>query len=345
MRGLNGYYKTMVITKQHGVIPTSELVPYDIVYAYAEGQSLVVKGIEKTPVNDMYEIQYTDGRKMFVSYDDIVSTGIPPFSRIPVKELVKYKDVSSFMVHQPVIEFWKHPVYDIDPYTAGALFLYSDPVDPYVNLPTKMTSLDTMLSYAHHLQISSYVTGSKVYFTYTDRNPLSRLKWNEMFPEYKFFAKDNRINDPIFPIEYTMGSIDDRFQLVRGIFDMGYDPSFKGSLTIIHSHEYKLKEVQRILWSLGILSTVRYDPDLMIDKHINFRLDVHGYHHNAPNLFQNVQYKEQMMTYRAFIKHIDSSPVRMKSIRKLSPGYMYKVVLDEPAVSYMNEDFLPVISV
>ena len=242
----------------------------------------------------------------------------------------------------------------------------------YINLPLEMfKKVPETLEYKYNIEadLSSDKDGI-VLFKY--RNTDHYIRWEEFMklnyvdpshiPEKLFdtYVISRRVDSDIFPKEYINGSISDRAKMVQGIFDFGYDKDiYPYTVTITHESKDRLKEVMKLLWSLGIPSRIEY-----ITRN-RYKLSILGPLKNYPGFFYYINNIESMIMHSDIYYKLNSKTphefgMRIKSIEeiindKILPietrvmHRMYEnvtcgILLDKPKVLYVTENYLPKVS-
>lgn len=348
MNGLNNHISTIVHT-QRGDIPIEKINIGDVVYEYKSQKQLKVQGYAKSKVEQIYCIEYNDGRKTYVTLSDLIFTGK---NIVKVKDKIIDKNIICYPIEQTPVIFSNNKVNDVlfpDPYIAGVLITYGDYDDKYINLPLDRISANQLFAHKYNLDYAGKLGKNKVYFRWNDiptEPNIEAITWKEFFPRYDFYATSKNIIDDMIPIEYSQSSIQNRIQFIRGVFDIGYDlVMFPDSISIAHKHEFRLKEVQKILWSLGILSKVTYDPNLPSANERLYRLDVIGEYSRYPSLFYDINFIERVLeNHYRIIYHDSTFQLNIESIYEFTNGYMTNLILDKQNAIYLVDNYLPKVS-
>lgn len=352
----------VIVQTQRGNIPIDNLNVGDVVYSYESGRELEILGFTNYDEN-IYKVEYNDGR----------------FSYNTGRELDRMKNMS---ISQNYIDYNKkkivNPLYP-DPYIAGALLIYGDQTDPYLNLTTDNSNINNFFSNKYQLNYADEVSDNgKSYFRYNGDSVDKKITWEEFFSNYVLLGRQENTKDSsIVPLEYHRSSISDRLKFLRGVFDMGYDKElFPNGCGIAHTSKDNLLEVQKILWSLGILSTITYDqtvpclmkvdkistdtPMLIDDRVIvnvniefkipenykgrDYRLYILGKQSNYPGFFYNVDSIENMIGNSYKTQKYLKFKLQIKSVKFQSKVRATNILLNKPYVAYLTDNFLPKIS-
>ena len=271
------------------------------------------------------------------------------------------------------------PLYP-DPYIAGALLIYGDENDQCLNLPSDSLAVNNLFAHKYQLNYGGIVSpDGKVYFRYNGKSVDDLITWKEFFSQYVFAGSpENLENPPIVPLEYARASIADRLKFIRGVFDVGYMKRlFPNSCGIAHTSKAKLVEVQKVLWSLGILSIITYDDVtpclLQLDKIStplepldpytgnlrvsiefkiptsykgkDYRLYVLGKTSRYPGYFYNIDSIENMIENVYKNQKYLKFQFQIKSVELFTTTSVTDVILAKPYLAYLTDNFLPKISV
>lgn len=332
MVGLNEYIDSGIITP-NGVMSIKDAHIGDKIYDYYTGEISEIKDIKETKLCRILNVHFSDGR-----------SELRPF----------YESLLSHRIKMNAIEYHKDDITDIlepDPYTAGALLIYGDWSDNYINLPIDKCKVDSFIMHRYNANYASKLGKNKNYFSYNSR-PNMPITWDEFFNKYDLYVKTGKRKSPPIPHEYIHSSIRDREKFIRGVFDIGYDHNrFKGSICLEHTDENKLLIVQRILWSLGITSKIEYDPvykedDWSVHKYPNkreWRLTVLGSKKHYPGFFYDIFNIEDAILENSWLDKLTQWEMKVVSSEYYCTGYMLNIVLDKPRWFYTS-NFLPRLS-
>lgn len=356
MIGLNSRIPVQIQTR-NGIIPIEKATVGDIVYEYKSGKELEIKQIIQSDIDDVYKIKYTDGRISCHMYSDLVFTGdiitdVKTLLNRDQYSLKRNPEHNSRSYVGNIVQYpmeYKYPISTPlfpDPYITGALLTYGEFNDPYINLPLDRRSADQLFAHKYHLNFADKLGNNKVYFRFDGNSGDQLITWNEFFPHYDIYATSRNSFSPMIPIEYTRASLNNRWQFIQGVFDIGYSiDMFPGSVGIAHINEIKLLEIQKMLLSIGVLSKISYDPNLPLAQGRNYRLDIIGKYDGYPGFFYDINNIERaLLNDTRLIKHDPDFKLQMSSIEWLTMGYIYNIVLDQPNMLYMTDNFLPRVS-
>lgn len=353
--GLNNSYTLKVLTED-GIKDVTELRPGDHVYEYKTGNLLEVREVFKSKPQPTYHVFFSDQRSASFLEDDLIFTGN---DIVKVESIVgKSKLWRFFNINQYPIEFNKDKVITPpipDPYVAGPLLAFGNYAKEFINLPSYFYKssefinnfYDELVDITPVNPIKSSIEDFTMQFISNDTS--SVITWKGFFPDCNFDGEPYTLLNKPFPLKYIRSSINDRKKFIRGIFDVGYIKDIfdgSGSIGIVGNNSYHLKEVQKILWSLGILSFVSYDPMLYQFRGFQFKLSLIGDHSLYPGLFSDPNHiSDTIKTETSILEQLTNNSLNIKNIIKLSSsGYMHNIVFDEPNKLYLDDNFLPRVS-
>ena len=341
MQGLNVHMINRVFT-QRGILNSCDVVPGDMVYEYITNKPLKVIKTKKSSIERVWKVKYNDERYEIQLNNDMIFNG----NRIvPLLRVLEYHNIFPLTPH--IFTNFNKNIKSLNPnpYQAGMFFAYGDYEDKYINLPFDLIE-SINIFFDERYQYITDEANNKVYFGIQsiDGN-YNKIKWKDYFKNYDFYAKDKLIKYNPIPNEYMYASVDDRIQFIRGVFDIGLCKNYIGkNIMIAHNNKYRLKYIQKILWSLGILSIISYDPYIPYCRH--YRLDIVGDYSSYAGLFYNVKNIENYFHNR----YKSDFKLNIQSIECLCGGiieptaYMIQLQLEKPQSIYVTENYLPRIS-
>lgn len=351
MLGFNDYIPTYVYT-QRGIIEINKAVSGDTVIEYKTNRKLKVLDVIHTDSQNIYQVDYTDGRSEIYTENDLILDGKDIVKIIDILTKTKFNEIDQFPVEFKFRNIV--PKLDPDPNVAGALIIHGNYDTPYLNLPVRRSGVDQLLSHKYHLDFCDMTDPELSFYAFNGADEKDRITWKEFFPNYDFYVTSRRTISPLIPVEYTQGSIIDRRKFIRGVFDIGYYPEFFPTTIGISNAVYgRLGEIQKMLWSLGISSLISHDPYLLSKTGMEYRLDVMLPCESTPGFFYHIYNLLSCfpISNRCNVE-LNRSAFRIKSIGKvctcgctIERGFMTNLVLEKPNALYMTENFIPRISV
>ena len=327
------------ILTPYGTINPDMLEVGDTVLEYKTGRHLTISYITEVFVTRAFDVTYGDDITIRYGCRENIFTGNRICEAYQLTPEDRYYDVKTYpVVYNKNITRPLTP----DPYVAGALLIYGDQNDEFINLPIDRVQVNNQLSHMYNIDYYPLAKDGKVYFQYKGKQPAWRITWKEFFDKYYYFRGNTGDMDAkLVPIEYIMSSFDDRIQFLRGVFDTGYMYYNRKStqseyddivdlspdvVSIQHSSLECLQVVQYMLGSIGIISTIVELPKLSEKRPytLQIRTDRLKYYPGFFYWFPNIQ------------KMVDSD----YTIQKLDPIHNNDITeINEVEVGYKWKEF------
>ena len=311
----------------------------DMVYNI-HGKEVKVIGDKYYKKAEVYRVHYNDGRSSLHLLKDFLHTD---YGRMVLKDLINKSIKPNVTLYQIPYGTRSRDILIPDPYVQGALLSYGDTNKEFINLPIGRNKVYPHLMNKYQMTYAELpIKDSLAFFRYQGNNSHTAITWREFFYlDDNLFARDGSL-----PLKIKRATINDRWQFVRGAFDIGYDPSLfnEEQCGICHKSLAPLMRVQSLLWGLGINSTISEDVK---DNQFKwrYRLAILGDATTFPNNFYNIDNRETMITNRTSVVKYPMSPFQLK-IKKITldgERQYRELILDRPSV-YIDIDFLPRIS-
>lgn len=220
-----------------GYIRMGDIKVGDYVYD-RKGRPTKVLGVFPQGPREVFEIKFTDGRK-------ILADGEHLFSYYTAKQKLKYDNnqykngVPNFKTNS-VNELLELGVTTQEANGRSKIKFYL-PMNEAVERTPK------------EFNLQPYELGTLLSDSYFDNDKLSEI------PE----LINCNSNDKFIPNDYKLGSIEQRWHLIKGLFDadgsIANDKSFDVTYTSIS--EKLISDIQEVLWSLGVMSTIVDDSE------------------------------------------------------------------------------------
>ena len=220
-----------------GYIRMGDIKVGDYVYD-RKGRPTKVLGVFPQGPREVFEIKFTDGRK-------ILADGEHLFSYYTAKQKLKYDNnqykngVPNFKTNS-VNELLELGVTTQEANGRSKVKFYL-PMNEAVERTPK------------EFNLQPYELGTLLSDSYFDNDKLSEI------PE----LINCNSNDKFIPNDYKLGSIEQRWHLIKGLFDadgsIANDKSFDVTYTSIS--EKLISDIQEVLWSLGVMSTIVDDSE------------------------------------------------------------------------------------
>ena len=215
-----------------GYIRMGDIKVGDYVYD-RKGRPTKVLGVFPQGPREVFEIKFTDGRT-------ILADGEHLFSYYTAKQKLKY---------------------DNNQYKNGVPNFKTNSVNELLELGVTTPQANGQSKIKFYLPMNEAVERTPKEF---DLQPyeLGALLSDSNFENDKLSEVPELINcdshDKFIPNDYKLGSIEQRWNLIKGLFDtdgnIANDKSFDVTYTSIS--EQLISDIQEVLWSLGVMSTV-----------------------------------------------------------------------------------------
>ncbi len=304
------------------------------------GKRVKVVGVKRYCLEEIYKITYTDGRTTFHILDDWIHTreGDIKFENIIENKKYAILDLGKVNYEMDIT----NPIIP-DPYISGVFLTYGDMTSEYLNLPMNMTRANPFFANKYNVEYNGIPIDGLSYFKYCGDVPNNKITW-------KSFLKNNLdylfTEYGILPLQYRRASLNDRWQFIRGAFDIGYDSSIfrEEECGIGHKSKIKLEMIQSILWSLGIKSFIE---NISVENPFGwlYRLTVQEDMIVFPNLFYNNDIIETMVRNRTSVVRYPYPPLKLKieSINSEGAQSYRKLILEIP-YPFLATNFIPITS-
>lgn len=347
----------LVLQTNRGLTPIDKLNLGDYVYNFINGDEMEVYDIITHPKETIYKVTYTDGRFGFYRGSELMYGGN---SLISVENIMRIMDVAKYddsslhelnfgNIRHNFIDYNKHrlvtPLYP-DPYITGCLVMYGDYRDKYINLPRRRREANNLFSHKYQLNYGEVLRDNIMYYSWDGAPGDQLITWKEFFLNTPGRWRSQRY--PIIPLSYLRASHNDRWQFIQGVFDLGFDPEeTPDTLSIRHENEYRLKGFQKILWSMGYLSTISFSPNsrMMDNRGRPYRLDIHTPRENHPRFFYWYDFiTHHIQNERRIIDRCPEFKLQIKYIEKHATAVSKNVRFYHSHQVYLDHNFLPRVS-
>lgn len=278
-----------IVKTPNGDIPIGDLVPGDIIYNSYTSMSKVIS-VNPQGLKDVYEVELFDGRKTRCGYEHLWEIFGPIYRKdkrkhetLELKELVnrplkvgtKYK--AFIKLSEPVQHLECY--LPIPPYTMGALLgdgnitkqlkLSGDDEEVLNNVLTELNMF---------FDTGEYYVSNRHDYNWTLRyQPFgNNKKGNPIYEELRDFGLNCKSEYKFIPEVYKTSSIAQRMELVKGLMDTDGFISTDGAMSFGNKSERLVKDLQGILYSLGIQATYRIRKDGIHFLYINSDINIFG---------------------------------------------------------------------
>ena len=306
-----------VIPTNKGMKLISDLLPGDCIYEYGTSNMIPVLGLQKEYV-PLCEVIYSDGRRAIMPEYEAYSEEMQRLLR-PVALDYK-KDLTQLINYTP------------DPYVAGALLMYGDLMDECINLPADAKNYSLLL---YKYDLEKVETSEKLYFKHKENNDL--ITYKEFFSTFEFTNPLEILYAP-FSQNYIFAHFNARWQFIRGAFDTVYDRTDSpDNINISHTDDFKLRLLQSICHSMGILTSPVEERNDLSWLHVirNFE--------SYPGMIYEVENIAQMIDVDWHVYKYDPHfEWKIVKINHLQPDYRFKIFpTKRKYFQYYGESFLP----
>lgn len=301
----------------------SSITPYvDELIEYKTNRSLKVLNIKCEELK-IFKITYANG------IEQIVPSKYPIHNKKYVVPLYPVQFNKSIKKLEP------------DPYVVGGLLTYGDFNDIYMNLPEVNNKFNTYLLNKYYIQEAGIDHKDKIYYRHTLNDFYDEyVTWKEFLGDLKSKLIHKNMNYPdIFPNEYIYSDIRDRYHLLSGAFDLGYDREFFDNRTGIKcKNKHRIKAIQYILRSIGIPSEISYYNGLYILYLTDEDFDNSRIGYDIENMLHQLSNKD---LNNPRITELDN----VTNVEYIDNRMTFVPVIEEEDVLYLDQLFLPVRSI
>lgn len=338
------------------IIPTptgfrrfGDLKAGDYVYN-ADGKPTKVLGVYPQGMKDSYKVTFSDGRSDECGLEHLWGVytrnrnGKWNYSVMSLKDMLdkgirgkdsregrKYGRPKFYIPSSPVISGETKDL-PINPYILGSFIGNGCLTLPYLTL----SSADEWQVAKCANILNADFKRSQCNYSWTFSKNEHIIKTDTIFPEYLCcLAKDKFI-----PSEYIFASVEQRKDLLSGLFDTdGSVVTAQGRLHISYStsSERLCKDVQTLLLTFGVVSSVRKDR-----RHSNicYELHVNCSKEKAEGLFTLPRKLERIKSFERKVNR-DYSKVSIRSVEKLTEKKeMMCIYVENEEHLYLTKDFL-----
>lgn len=220
-----------------GYIRMGDIKVGDYIYD-RKGRPTKVLGVFPQGPREVFEIKFTDGRK-------ILADGEHLFSYYTAKQKLKY---------------------DNNQYKNGVPNFKTNSVNELLELGVTTQEANGQSKVKFYLPMNEAVERTPKEFNLQPYE-LGTLLSDSYFDNDKLSEIPELINcdshDKFIPNDYKLGSIEQRWNLIKGLFDadgnIANDKSF--DVTYASISEKLISDIQEVLWSLGVMSTIVDDNE------------------------------------------------------------------------------------
>lgn len=324
-----------------------------------KGTTTRVIGVFPQGNQDVYEIQFHDGSKTKCGIGHLWKVKYPKhfYTSQTENRIVQTKDIIEFLnrkssdIHTPgnvsiplvdPIEYSKKDII-LDPYLLGVLIgdgtfgnsqLVSS-ADESILCYVRETIKPMGLHLVHSENVDYRISKQEKQKTFPPSS-------NELTETLKVLGLyKTKSYNKFIPSLYKIGSIKQRFDLIRGLMDTDGTVDKKGSISFTTTSQRLAKDFQEIIWSLGGTCTITQRQPTYIYKE-NKKIGRVAYtcfvRHVSPSSFFSLERKQK----RCRRIHADGRielARRIKSITKISYEPTQCIMIDDPEHLYITDDY------
>lgn len=339
-----------------GDVPITSIRPGDYVYNYLSGEVIEVKKIVRL-TGAFYSVFYSDGRIIQCLDYELILDGTG-FTNV---KFLKNKIESGCNTDElPVrrYDFEKCRENLFNPALIGALYVYGDWSKDYANLPiTPMRAQELYgYSYIYDVKRSRKLSPEDSYIEFvkpTEENILrpllwkNKIKFTDLFHTdyfYEICSKEERT----IPKKYMYSNVKTRNDFLSGIFDVRkHYISDSGEIVLFCNNMTVVKEIQKMLWSLGIISISSYSQKRSKVFGYDYEIVIKKRDEKVPDFIYNTDDISNIITERTkkeyeFVLNFEMIPTMIRR----TPHYTssYNLVFDKPNVPFLTGNFMPKVS-
>lgn len=323
----------------------------DLVYNRL-GSPVNVIGVYPQGKKDVYRVQFTDGRYLDCCKDHLFSyytqdqktkyahdkyNTPPKFSVSTVEELLN-RGIGNICGNRLSLKYWipnnqpverKEQNYHLNPYVLGVLIGDGCLTERQLTISSNdsfiIEKVSSLLNVENIVKRSSIHTYSW-YFVISDRVYEKRNKLVSTADVLSEIPELDNMHsyEKFIPDIYKYGSIEQRYKLLQGLFDTdGTVDKHRARVSFSTTSKHLVDDIQEVLWSLGISSTVEIDNRLSgHHKHIGYTIYVRTSFQIKKKLFTLPRKLNRIVNYEEY--HQDTNKkvrtydfIGIQSIEKL----------------------------
>lgn len=353
--GIPNHVLNQKVISSKGIVSIDELLCGDYVYNAYTGKSMMV--VESKPISfdTCYEARYTSGRRMSyhrdqqIVWDNRMTANNSFVTSLATAEILSSSSMRpDARIDMPRLTITNHNVdinitKRVDPYVAGPFLVYGDMEKSYLNLPSCLFEYDPYLfsEFLNYIKIvypfidKMVIVGEDVKF-YNDSCRV--ITWADLFGEQELSSL-NPIDEAYILMKYIYTDEITRLRLVRGVFDLGYNPILSSDRGLMINGEYfeNIDALVNILASLGVIAKMHFIPK---KRYMFYPIEiVHG---NIAELFYNRKVIGEAINHQTILmfRH------KIKYVKAYTKLMGYNVVLEKKYRNkpFLSSYFLPIIS-
>lgn len=304
----------------------------DLVYNRL-GNPVKVLGVYPQGKKDVYRVQFTDGRYLDCCKDHLFSyytqdqkhkhthgkySTSPKFNVSTVEELLSHGVSYDGRNNRLHLRYWipnNQPIereeqdYYLNPYVLGVLIGDGCLTERQLTISSNdsfiVEKVSSLLNVENIVKRSSIHTYNW-YFVISDRMYEKRNKLVSTADVLSEIPELDNMHsyEKFIPDIYKYGSIEQRYKLVQGLFDTdGTVDKYRARVSFSTTSKQLVDDIQEVLWSLGISSTVEIDNRLSgHHKHVCYTIYVRTSFQIKKNLFTLPRKLNKIIDYEDYHK-------------------------------------------
>ena len=323
----------------------------DLVYNRL-GNPVKVLGVYPQGKKDVYRVHFTDGRYLDCCKDHLFSYytqdqkknyahnkyNTPPKFNVSTVEELLNRGIGNICGNRLSLKYWipnNQPIereeqdYYLNPYVLGVLIGDGCLTERQLTISSNdsfiVEKVSSLLNVENIVKRSSIHTYSW-YFVISDRMYEKRNKLVSTADVLSEIPELDNMHsyEKFIPDIYKYGSIEQRYKLLQGLFDTdGTVDKHRARVSFSTTSKHLVDDIQEVLWSLGISSTVEIDNRLSgHHKHIGYTLYVRTSFQIKKKLFTLPRKLNRIIDYEEYHKNTNKKVrtydfIGIQSIEKL----------------------------
>lgn len=344
-KGYEQPYSEPVLTP-NGFVPMGSLKIGDLVMN-PNGSPVRIGDIVEQGTTEIYEVEFQDGRRVRCGANHLWAT-CRNGKKFYILRTVDYmkrklKQGSPGKEHYPYkipelnpLRFDERPI-TIDPYVLGVLL-----GDGYIcGNQVRFSTADTFIAEELQKRLPGYIVDYKGNYSYVIKSKTKGV--NDLNRQLKALQVKVKAQHKFIPEDYKFSSIENRFELIRGLMDTDGSVS-NGACTFVSTSEKLIDDFIFVLRSLGI----RCKKSNKIEGRDNVDFGNNHYSNTLPHWEVTVTTQEDIFKLPRKLKKIrkdrkyNYNGIGIKSIRKTGKFEKQRCLcIDNENHLYVTKDFIP----
>lgn len=344
-KGYEQPYSEPVLTP-NGFVPMGSLKIGDLVMN-PNGSPVKIGDIVEQGTTEIYEVEFQDGRKVRCGANHLWAT-CRNGKKFYILRTVDYmkrklKQGSPGKEHYPYkipelnpLRFDERPI-TVDPYVLGVLL-----GDGYIcGDEVRFSTADTFIAEELQKRLPDYIVDYKGNYSYVIKSKTKGV--NDLNRQLKALQVKVKAQHKFIPEDYKFSSIENRFELIRGLMDTDGSVS-NGACTFVSTSERLIDDFIFVLRSLGI----RCKKSNRIEGRDNVDFGNNHYSNTLPHWEVTITTQEDIFKLPRKLEKIrkdrkyNYNGIGIKSIRKTGKFEKQRCLcIDNENHLYITKDFIP----